>query len=248
MKRPANLTTFAHFLKQKVCCLAEDRSHLRKEKTLQAIPHWAECDAGCQLDLGCSLLARANFPDERGNLHFFRLRCVAAFDDSAHVPADYETMNLIWPWRHHLHLLSGLPEGGSYGRFFERPSLGWLTEKCDWVRRAHWWIWWVWPQEGQLSQAVSVYIVSVVLLGSCGAKSSGYQGILSTGGDLPFRMCLQCCFGDRSMASFDLSILFYTYLYLSHLPKVSYISRAFASALRVRIRSLACTAFAWLCD
>lgn len=40
-----------------------------------------------------------------------------------------------------------------------------------------------------------------------GAKSSGYQGILSTGGDLPFRMCLQCCFGDRSMASFDLSIL-----------------------------------------
>ena len=59
-----------------------------------------------------------------------------------------------------------------------------------------------------------MYIVSVVLLGSCGAKSSGYQGILSTGGDLPFRMCLQCCFGDRSMASFDLyySILIYTYL------------------------------------
>lgn len=41
-----------------------------------------------------------------------------------------------------------------------------------------------------------------------------------------------------------------TYLYLSHLPKVSYMimSRAFASALRVRIRSLAYTAFAWLCD
>lgn len=52
LKRPANLTTFAHFLKQKVCC---------------------------------SLLARANFPDERG-----------------------------------------LPEGGSYGRFFERSGVSQL--------------------------------------------------------------------------------------------------------------------------
>lgn len=52
LKRPANLTTFAHFLKRKVCC---------------------------------SLLARANFPDERG-----------------------------------------LPEGGSYGRFFERSGVSQL--------------------------------------------------------------------------------------------------------------------------
>ena len=111
-----------------------------------------------------------------------------------------------------------------------------ILEKCDWVRRAHWW---VWPQEGQLS----VYIVSVVLLGSCGA---GQKAADIKGYSPQVETSLSECASNVVLATVPWHLL--TYLYLSHLPKVSYMSRAFASALRVRIRSLAYTAFAWLCD